>query len=369
MLVLYVISGFGLVLGSLNALAQEWYRMDTADRIMSGLKENAALIYSLNASQQVRPLPISEVTERTRKLTEQGSSFVRDAVSAMLLDNGQIVFELYNQGGAASTPANAYSMTKSLTSLAIGEALCAGKIKSLDDAAQVYVPDLAGTPYGRASLRQLLTYTSGAEDPGGDGYMGIHSRSNFNSMVKHTISLIDLIKAHSGEGRFKPGEKFVYNGLDSQTLSLVIRNATGMALPQWFEATVWKAAGAEYPAAWFVDKTGNGNAEVLFFGTTRDFARIGQYMLDRLSGVAGDACIQNYLKDATKPLVAKGYWSGPGAPWWGFGFHTAVDGSFWMSGFNGQRVGVSVSKKRVFVTTSARNTKDTDMSVLQFLSD
>lgn len=366
-LALITIAGLSLLIGESSVVAQEWYRMDVPDRIQSGLKENESRIYTLKPSSQVRQLPNAEPSDITRTQTELGTSFERNAVSALLLENGQVVFELYNQGGAANIPANAYSMTKSLTSLAVGEALCARKIKSLDDPAQMYVPVLEGTPYGRASLRQLLTYTSGAEDPGGDGYMGIHSRTNFNSMVKQERTLVDLIKTHSGESRFKPGEKFIYNGLDSQTLSLVIRSATGMPLPQWFETTVWQASGAESPAVWFVDKEGNGNAEVLFFGITRDFARVGQYMLERLTGVAGDTCIRDYLKEATKPLVPKGYWPGPGAPSWGFGFHTSADGTFWMSGFNGQRIGVSPSRKRVFVTTSNRNTKDTDSYALQML--
>lgn len=359
--------GFGILLLSQAALAQDWHQMDTVDRIQSGLQKNAALTYALKASPQARPLLAVEASDTTRKQAERAASFVRNAVSALLLDNGRVVFELYNQGGGANAPANAYSMTKSLTSLAVGEALCAGKIKSLDDAAQIYVPALDGTPYGKASIRQLLTYTSGAEDPGGNGYTGIHNRFSFNAMVTHQRTLVDLIKAHSGTSRFKPGEKFFYNGLDSQTLSLTIRSVTGMPLTHWFETTVWKAAGAESPAAWFIDKDGNGNAEILFFATTRDFARIGQYVLERLTGEAGDACIQNYLKDATKPLVTKGYWGA--APMWGYAMHIGADGNVWMFGHNGQRVGIDVAKKRVFVTTNNRNNSETDAIGPQLLSN
>lgn len=348
------------------AHTQEWHQMDTPERIRSGLEANAARVYQLKPTSQPRPLPPAAPSDFTQRLTAEGQRYVGNAVSAMVLDNGQLVFELYNQGGGSSALANAFSMTKSMTSLAVGEALCAGKIKSLDDLAQAYVPALDGTPYGKATIKQLLTYTSGAEDPGGNGYVGIHSRTDYHAMVTHKRSLVDLIKNHSGTSRFKAGERFIYNGLDSQTLSLVVRNATGMALPAWFEKTVWSAAGAESPGAWFVDTEGNGNGEILFFATSRDLARIGQFVLERLTDQAGSECIRAYLKEAAKPLVTKGYWSA--APMWGYALHTGADGNVWMFGHNDQRVGINVAKKRVFVTTSNRNNPDTDANAPGFLA-
>ena len=356
--------GWGLVAGV--APAHLWDQMDTPERIRSGLEANAPLVYKLKPSPQARALPPAPASAFTDKLTAEGQTFVRSAVSALVLDNGQLVFELYNQGGSPDAPANAYSMTKSLTSLAVGEALCAGKIKSLDDTAQTYVPALQDTPYGKATLKQLLTYTSGAQDPGGNGYVGIHNIPNYVGMLTHKRSMVDLIKAYSGTSRFKPGEKFVYNGLDSQTLSLVVHAATGMPMATWFENTVWKDAGAESPAGWFVDMDGNANGAILFFATTRDLARIGQYVLERLTDQAGTPCIQTYMKEAAKPLVSKGYWAA--APQWGYALHTGADGNTWMFGHNGQRVGVNVAKKRVFVTTSNRNGPEADANGPGFLA-
>ena len=115
-----------------GACAQEWHQMDTPERIRSGLEANATRVYQLKPTSQPRPLPPAAPSDFTQKLTADGQSYVGNAVSAMVLDNGQLVFELYNQGGGSSALANAFSMTKSMTSLAVGEALCAGKIKSLD---------------------------------------------------------------------------------------------------------------------------------------------------------------------------------------------------------------------------------------------
>ncbi|MDP2016037.1 hypothetical protein [Hydrogenophaga sp.] len=43
------------------------------------------------------------------------------------------------------------------------------------------------------------------------------------------------------------------------------QGATRESLPVWFEGTVWKKAGAEYPAGWYLDRDGHAVAEVLVF--------------------------------------------------------------------------------------------------------
>src|ERR1044072_347308 len=63
-------------------------------------------------------------------------------------------------------------MAKTVTSMLIGIAIAEGFIRSVDDLAPAYVPELAGTEYGRTSLRHLLQMSSGVrfseEDSGRD---------------------------------------------------------------------------------------------------------------------------------------------------------------------------------------------------------
>lgn len=54
-------------------------------------------------------------------------------------------------------------MAKSITALAVGEALCTNKIKDLADKAEDYAPQLKGTPYGESAVRDLLMMASGAK--------------------------------------------------------------------------------------------------------------------------------------------------------------------------------------------------------------
>ena len=52
-------------------------------------------------------------------------------------------------------------MAKTLTSMLIGIAIDEGKIRSIDDPAEAYVRELAGTEYGRTPIRHLLQMSSG----------------------------------------------------------------------------------------------------------------------------------------------------------------------------------------------------------------
>jgi CubicO group peptidase (beta-lactamase class C family) len=47
-------------------------------------------------------------------------------------------------------------MAKTVTAMLVGIAVAEGRIRSVDDRAAAYEPALAGTEYGRTSLRDLL---------------------------------------------------------------------------------------------------------------------------------------------------------------------------------------------------------------------
>lgn len=339
---------------------------ESASTILGQWTEYAARLHILKPATTVRALPPSQNQDSIQRVTSNAQPLLGTAMAAVMIENGALVFEGYAKGATRDSQLNAYSMAKSLTALAVGEALCAGKVKSLDDKASAYAPQLEGTAYGAASIRDLLRMTSGAEDPGGSGYDGMHSFRDFRAMTRHELSLVDLMRKHGGTSRFKPGEKFIYNGLDSDALSLVIRGATGMPLAAWFEQTVWQQAGTESQAGWYMDREGNTVAEVLFFATTRDFARIGLYVADRLMDKAGDTCIRDFIKEAAKPLVRKGYWWD--APAWGLGLHTGADGNTWMFGHGSQRIGINVKTGRVFATNGYFDPREVDATIQGILA-
>lgn len=120
-----------------------------------------------------------------------------------------------------------FSRAKSIISLAIGQALCAGKIPSLEVQAQQLVPELAQTVYGRAKIKSLLTMSSGAATglPHGDTVPGESGRwlqgvkTQLKTLQDYPDEAIPLF-AKTGEGVFK------YKNQDTSALVLVLLAAT-----------------------------------------------------------------------------------------------------------------------------------------------
>jgi CubicO group peptidase (beta-lactamase class C family) len=339
---------------------------DTAATILSAWQRFAPRLHVLQPAKSVRTLAPSTDKAAIDRISADARAFLSDQMAVVVVENGELIFEAYANGAAKDSPLQSYSMAKSLTALAVGEALCAGKLKSLDDKASLYEPALEGTAYGASSVRNLLRYTSGAQDPGGNGYVGIHNSDDFRAVIQQRMSLLDLMKKYGEQSRFKQGEKFIYNGLDSQTLGVVVRGATGMPLQRWFEETVWQKAGAEHTAGWYMDRDGNGIAEILVLATARDYARIGLYVLDRLRGKADEPCVSGFLREAATAQVRKGYWDA--APSFGLGLHVGADGNTWIFGHGGQRIGINAKTGRVFATNGYKDWRNLDTSAQGLLA-
>ncbi|MFZ2736758.1 MAG: serine hydrolase domain-containing protein [Burkholderiaceae bacterium] len=310
----------------------------------------------LAPAKTVRALPEYPREKVDPGILRQAKDFLGNghAFSLILMQDGQIVFEGYANDAGAASKLLTMSASKSMTSLAIGEALCAGKIRDLDEIAQSYAPSLRDTAYGRSSVANLLKMASGALDPGDSD--GVHSYEDLGRMTKGELTILDLIRKYGSQHSIfgspvKAGERYAYNNLDTEALGKVIEEATGISLPRWFEVTVWQKAGAEAPARWQSDHKGSAIAAYGMNLITRDFARIGQYAMDQLSGRAGDGCMAAYLKAAGSKKISR---QSRITPAYGYQFPVDVNGKPWMYGHGGQMIGMNPETGKLLVTMGYR---------------
>jgi len=85
----------------------------------------------------------------------------RNPTTGLLIARGHTMFvERYQYGPTDRHRFTSFSMAKTVTAMLIGIAVDEGRIRSVDDLAAAYVPALAGTEYGRTSLRHLLQMSS-----------------------------------------------------------------------------------------------------------------------------------------------------------------------------------------------------------------
>jgi CubicO group peptidase (beta-lactamase class C family) len=281
------------------------------------------------------------------------------ALTLLLLDRGKILFEGYKSPATDQTAQHSQSMSKSLTAYMVGILLCDGQIRSLGDRAEAYVPQLKGTVYGDATIKQLLTMSSGAAPAtsSGNSYEGQQDEIRAGK-----VSSLDTMRRF-GARDIAAGKEFRYLANDTQGSAFVIESLGGFA--NIFQKRVWDEIGAEAPGFWLIDKNnmplGNAGTSVV----ARDWGRLALWSLKQLK--SSNTCVRDFMKEATSaqiPNVSKVV----GASFPSYGYQTWVrKDAYWWVGFGGQRVGIHPRTERILVLTSWR--EDFMGDVYKFFDD
>jgi CubicO group peptidase (beta-lactamase class C family) len=231
----------------------------------------------------------------------------------IVLKNGEIITEQYRYGRKDDARFLSFSMAKSVTSLLIGKALSMGLIASLDDPAEKYAKDLAGSPYGATTVRQLLRMSSGLTfTERYDGKDDISRFSRASSGSPGAGKPVDVLRSITD--RHSPaGEKFVYASAETDVLGRVLTAATGKNMAELTTEWLWQPMGAEHDAFWRVSVDGQEQAYGAFNASLRDWARLGQLLandgraIDKATGKPGALQVVplDYLLDATDPRASR----------------------------------------------------------------
>jgi CubicO group peptidase (beta-lactamase class C family) len=194
----------------------------------------------------------------------------------LILQGDRILVERYQYDRKAEQRFHSQSMAKTVVAMLVGIALQEGKIHSIDELAQDYAPALADSPYGKTSLRHLLTMSSGVKynetyQPGDDNQI-----LTARSYKQQSAGGADVLAPFAAREREVPaGTRFYYASSETVTLALALRAAVGVPLADYLSEKVWKPMGAEADASWLIDAAG---FEVGFVGlnvTLRDYGRLG----------------------------------------------------------------------------------------------
>ena len=208
----------------------------------------------------------------------------------LVIRDGTVVFEDYRNRSDAGTRFISFSMAKTITAMLVGQAIEQGKISSLDDLAQKYVPELKGTGYDGVTLRQIMQMRSGVDyqeryDFGDNpSFAGkLHEQAIVLNRMRFADGALETRRANA------PGSTFNYSTLDTFVIGWVLERATGMPLAEFTQANLWAPFGAEADAFWLADGPPGAGRELSGMGynaVLRDFGRLGQLMLD--GGKRGD---------------------------------------------------------------------------------
>ena len=262
--------------------------------------------------------------------------------SLLVSHRGNLVLERYFNGARATQLANIKSASKSVISALVGIAISKGHIRSVDEKAAAYFPELAADNDAMKrgiSIEDLLTMRSGLASTSGRGYGAWVQSKNW---VRYVLQrpLID-----------PPGTRIEYSTGSSHLLSAIITKATKMSTWQFAQEELAKPLGFSQ-AKWPTDPQGIyfGGNEMLM--TPRQMIEFGELYLNQ--GKAGDRqIISKDWIDKTQIGRGRSRWGSDRE--YGYGFwirefngHT----SYYAWGYGGQFVFIVPARDLVIVTTS-----------------
>ena len=280
----------------------------------------------------------------------------------LILKGDRILVERYQYDRTAQQRFHSQSIAKTVVAMLVGIALQEGKIRSIDDLAQDYVPALADSPYGKTSLRHLLTMSSGVKyhetyQPGDDNQV-----LTARTYKQQSAGGVDILVPFASREREVPaGTRFYYASSETVTLALALRAAVGVPLADYLSEKVWKPMGAEADASWLIDAAG---FEVGFVGlnvTLRDYGRLG-LLLANEGAVEGKQIVPAAWVRAMTSADAPHLRFGSALEVAGYGYQTWLidprEPYFALFGIRGQGIFVDPATKLVVVFVAAHAALD-----------
>jgi CubicO group peptidase (beta-lactamase class C family) len=211
-----------------------------------------------------------------------------DAV--LVMHEGDLVVERYSADMEPQTSHLLMSVSKSIVGCVAGVLAAHGRLDT-ESAVGDYVPEIKGSGYAGARVRDLLDMRTGVK---------------FSEAYKDPDAEVRVIERHMGwrplddestRGMYAylatlgsdgpHGGNFVYRSADTDMLGWVCERAAGARMAELVSDLIWAPMGAEFDAEVTCDALGTAVHDGGICATARDLARFGQMLLDH--GRVGDS--------------------------------------------------------------------------------
>ena len=272
----------------------------------------------------------------------------------LVIRSGEITYEWYNNSTTSKSKLPSYSVAKTLTSIMIGQLIASGKISESDTFVKYFPEYKTGGDFDKITIQSLLDMQAGVGVT--DNYPSGPSGWGVGIAQMYATTDLNFFMKHNRKMSWAPGTKSDYRSVDTQMLGFIIKKVTGMSVVDYFSKNVWQPIGAADSAYWNVDHVGGLEKTFCCFNATaRDYARIGQLILDD----TGNVISTDWLKRLTTPATTLDHNWGYGAQAW-----HPFNGVTMLLGLHGQYVYVYPPTKTVIVKLSDEPTDSGNDEVL-----
>lgn len=218
-------------------------------------------------------------------------------VGFIVIQHNKVILEQYWDNYSPLSLSNSFSMSKSLISLLVGCAITDGKIKSVDQPVSDFLPEWTSFEGKVLTIKDLLTMSA-----------GVDWQESHNTLFSKTTEAYygrDLWALTQTEKLIeKPGVRFNYQSGVSQMLAFILQKATGKNISTYASEKIWTPIQAEEDAMWSLDKKNGMEKGYCCFNTNaRDFARLGQLILNKGYWDGVPVVDSNYIREATTPAT------------------------------------------------------------------
>ena len=219
----------------------------------------------------------------------------------IVLHDGVLLTERYYAGNTEATPHLLMSVSKSIVGCVAG--ILADRA-TLDVSAPVeqYVPEVADSGYGGATVRDLL-----------DMRTGVHFRETYDApdaevrVMERSMGWQprlegDPVGAYAYLASLRRAERhggtFTYRSADTDMLGWVCERAAGTRMAELVSTLLWQPLGAEADAEITCDSVGTGIHDGGISAVARDLARFGRMLLEDGQVDGREVVPAGWLQDA-----------------------------------------------------------------------
>ncbi|MGV9012358.1 MAG: serine hydrolase domain-containing protein [Flavobacteriales bacterium] len=246
--------------------------------VSRGLKAPQPLPYQLDPKiDSVRFQPWGEKNE----MTWDASLWKNYTDGIIVLHKGQVVYERYFGALNEERVHAVMSLTKSFTGALASMLVAEGKLDE-NKLVAAYVPELAHSAFGDATVRQVmdmttaLKYSEDYADPNAEiwDFSAAGNPMPKSGESKGPIGYYAYLELVKKQGEH--GEAFGYKTVNADALGWIIARVTGKSVATLLSERIWSKLGMEQSAYYQVDGMGTPFAGGGFNAGLRDLARFGE---------------------------------------------------------------------------------------------
>lgn len=311
---IYVLFGLALILWAVSLSPFEYLIKGVRATYLNG--ENSAtiddkdyfetdLIYAQNPKPWVQNLDsfLWNPTEETWRVLNDNRT-----VAVAVIREEQLIYEWYAEGYSNTSRTNSFSMAKTITAMLTQIAIENGTLMGWDDKVIKYLPELKGEYADQLTFGDLSLMRGGLDwDESYTHAFGITAKAYYGEDV------FDLMMDEVPISEM-PGERYEYQSGATQMLGMALEKATGKSLSELAQKWLWTPLNAMDDAEWHVD----GERQILcyccFNSNARDFARLGQLLLNdgKWNGrsIIDSVAVRDYFAPLSSPFYSRSIWLG-----------------------------------------------------------